>query len=99
MRSSPARPNFTKIVRIIDALRAAQAQGSSLRYRLVHTGQHYDMTMSGDLFEQLGIPEPDITRPIGSLRRCAWCWRRCASRRRKRFPVLSDLWSFALADL
>ena len=47
-----ARPNFMKIAPIIDALKAAEAQGSSLRYRLVHTGQHYDRAMSGDFFEQ-----------------------------------------------
>lgn len=33
-----ARPNFMKIVPIIDAVKAAQAQGSWLRYRLIHTG-------------------------------------------------------------
>jgi UDP-N-acetylglucosamine 2-epimerase (non-hydrolysing) len=61
-----ARPNFMKIAPIIDALKAAQAQGGSLRYRLVHTGQHYDRVMSGDFFEQLGIPEPDINLEVGS---------------------------------
>ena len=61
-----ARPNFMKITPIIDALKAAQAQGGSLRYRLIHTGQHYDRTMSGDFFEQLGIPEPDINLEVGS---------------------------------
>ena len=61
-----ARPNFMKIAPIIDALKAAQARGSSLRYRLIHTGQHYDRAMSGDFFEQLGIPEPDINLEVGS---------------------------------
>ncbi|MBE0621688.1 MAG: UDP-N-acetylglucosamine 2-epimerase (non-hydrolyzing) [Burkholderiales bacterium] len=61
-----ARPNFMKIAPIIDALKAAKARGSSLRYRLVHTGQHYDRAMSGDFFEQLGIPEPDINLEVGS---------------------------------
>ncbi|MDV7398699.1 UDP-N-acetylglucosamine 2-epimerase, partial [Arthrospira platensis SPKY1] len=54
-----ARPNFMKIAPIIEALRAAQQRGSSLRYRLVHTGQHYDRNMSAQFFEQLGIPDPD----------------------------------------
>lgn len=61
-----ARPNFVKIAPIIDALKAAQAQGGGLRYRLVHTGQHYDRAMSGGFFEQLGIPEPDINLQVGS---------------------------------
>ncbi len=61
-----ARPNFMKIAPIIDALRAAAARGGGLRYRLIHTGQHYDKAMSGSFFEQLGIPEPDINLEVGS---------------------------------
>lgn len=61
-----ARPNFMKIAPIIDALKAAQRRGSQLGYRLIHTGQHYDRAMSGDFFEQLGIPEPDINLEVGS---------------------------------
>ncbi len=60
------RPNFMKIAPIIDALKAAQARGGSLHYRLIHTGQHYDRTMSRGFFEQLGIPEPDINLEVGS---------------------------------
>ena len=55
-----ARPNFMKIAPIIEALKAAERRGGQLRYRLVHTGQHYDRAMSGSFFEELGIPEPDI---------------------------------------
>jgi UDP-N-acetylglucosamine 2-epimerase (non-hydrolysing) len=61
-----ARPNFMKIASIIDAIRAAHLRGSNLRYRLIHTGQHYDRNMSGAFFEQLGIPEPDINLEVGS---------------------------------
>ena len=61
-----ARPNFMKIAPIIDALKIAQARGSVLSYRLIHTGQHYDRAMSGDFFEQLGIPKPDINLEVGS---------------------------------
>ena len=56
-----ARPNFMKIAPILRALDARRAQGGPLRYRLIHTGQHYDASMSGDFFAQLGIPEPDVT--------------------------------------
>lgn len=58
-----ARPNFMKIAPI---LRALDARGSRLRYRLVHTGQHYDARMSGDFFEQLGIPAPHVNLEVGS---------------------------------
>lgn len=61
-----ARPNFMKIAPIIHALVARQANGGRLRYRLVHTGQHYDARMSGDFFVQLGIPEPDVNLEVGS---------------------------------
>ncbi|WP_342349254.1 UDP-N-acetylglucosamine 2-epimerase (non-hydrolyzing) [uncultured Nitrospira sp.] len=61
-----ARPNFMKIAPIIDALNAAEARGGSLRFRLIHTGQHYDRSMSGSFFEELGIPDPDINLEVGS---------------------------------
>jgi len=61
-----ARPNFMKIAPIIRAIEARAAAGGLLRYRLVHTGQHYDARMSGDFFEQLGIPEPRANLEVGS---------------------------------
>jgi UDP-N-acetylglucosamine 2-epimerase (non-hydrolysing) len=61
-----ARPNFMKIAPIIRALQLRQAGGSRLRYRVIHTGQHYDTRMSGDFFDQLGIPKPDVNLEVGS---------------------------------
>ena len=61
-----ARPNFMKIAPIIEALQAAETRGGSLRFRLIHTGQHYDRAMSGSFFEELGIPDPDINLEVGS---------------------------------
>ena len=61
-----ARPNFMKIAPILHAIQALQGRGSRLCYRLVHTGQHYDASMSGDFFSQLGIPEPDVNLEVGS---------------------------------
>lgn len=58
-----ARPNFMKIAPII---RALEKRPNGLRYRLVHTGQHYDAAMSGDFFTQLGIPEPHVNLEVGS---------------------------------
>lgn len=61
-----ARPNFMKVAPIIRALEARRAKGGRLQYRLVHTGQHYDARMSGDFFDQLGIPHPDVNLESGS---------------------------------
>ncbi|RWC06785.1 MAG: UDP-N-acetylglucosamine 2-epimerase (non-hydrolyzing) [Mesorhizobium sp.] len=61
-----ARPNFMKIAPIIRALEHRKSAGGRLRYRLVHTGQHYDARMSSDFFEQLEIPSPDINLEVGS---------------------------------
>src|SRR5215217_5907547 len=61
-----ARPNFMKIAPIIRALQSRQSLGGRLRYRLIHTGQHYDARMSGDFLAQLGIPEPDLNLEVGS---------------------------------
>jgi UDP-N-acetylglucosamine 2-epimerase (non-hydrolysing) len=60
-----ARPNFMKIAPIIHAIHAAQKDGKNIRYRLVHTGQHYDKIMSGDFFDQLDIPEPNVNLEAG----------------------------------
>lgn len=58
-----ARPNFMKIAPIIEAIELFN--NNKLSYRLIHTGQHYDKKMSGDFFEQLGIPEPHINLEAG----------------------------------
>lgn len=61
-----ARPNFMKIAPIIAAIEKAKVEGKNISYRLVHTGQHYDQKMSGNFFDELGIPEPDINLEAGS---------------------------------
>lgn len=66
-----ARPNFMKIAPIIHALQVAQAEGNDIRFRLVHTGQHYDDKMSGSFFEQLGIPAPDANLEAGGRSQAA----------------------------
>ncbi len=56
-----ARPNFMKIAPIV---RALQAHGG-LAFKIIHTGQHYDPSMSDVFFEELGIPEPDVFMAAG----------------------------------
>jgi UDP-N-acetylglucosamine 2-epimerase (non-hydrolysing) len=58
-----ARPNFMKMAPIMAALADL---GPELAVSLVHTGQHYDVTMNHQYFEALGIPRPDINLEVGS---------------------------------
>lgn len=60
------RPNFVKISPIIKAIDVAKNEGKKIQFRLVHTGQHYDRSMSGSIFEDLSIPEPDVNLEVGS---------------------------------
>ena len=58
-----ARPNFMKMAPILRALAAHQPPVPAL---LVHTGQHYDQGMSHQLFDDLGLPRPDLNLEVGS---------------------------------
>ena len=58
-----ARPNFMKIAPFCHEI----AKHSDLfDHLLVNTGQHYDMSMSGNFFNSLQIPEPEINLEVGS---------------------------------
>ena len=62
-----ARPNFMKVAPIIQQIRYRAAKDMpDLVYRLIHTGQHYDLAMSDVFFRELGIPAPDINLGVGS---------------------------------
>jgi UDP-N-acetylglucosamine 2-epimerase (non-hydrolysing) len=56
-----ARPNFMKAAPVIRALGER-----GVAQRIVHTGQHYDATMSDVFFADLGLPEPDLNLGVGS---------------------------------
>ena len=58
-----ARPNFMKMAPILRALASHEPPLSAL---LVHTGQHYDASMSDQLFADLRLPRPDISLEVGS---------------------------------
>ena len=57
-----ARPQFVKEAMLGKAVRESQAW----QHVLVHSGQHYDITMSDIFFQELGIPQPDYHLGIGS---------------------------------
>lgn len=57
-----ARPNFMKIAPLMHALE----NHPTIQPVLVHTGQHYDVKMSGQFFEELNIPAPDMNLEVGS---------------------------------
>jgi len=59
-----ARPNFIKIAALIRELN--RRPESKIKFRLVHTGQHYDQNLSKIFFEELQIPEPDVNLAVGS---------------------------------
>lgn len=57
-----ARPNFMKAAPVLEALGRYPQIGTML----VHSGQHYDVEMSGRFFEELGLPQPDLDLGVGS---------------------------------
>ncbi|MHB1223560.1 MAG: non-hydrolyzing UDP-N-acetylglucosamine 2-epimerase [Gemmatimonadaceae bacterium] len=56
-----ARPNFPKLAPVYRAGRDAGHEQV-----IVHTGQHYDESMSASFFRDLEIPAPDINLGVGS---------------------------------
>jgi UDP-N-acetylglucosamine 2-epimerase (non-hydrolysing) len=57
-----ARPNFMKVAPLLAELR----QHKEIEPVLVHTGQHYDYSMSQVFFDQLRVPLPDHNLDVGS---------------------------------
>lgn len=55
-----ARPEFIQAAPVSRALRTRHEEV------LVHTGQHYDVSMSQAIFDELGIPPPDHNLGVGS---------------------------------
>jgi UDP-N-acetylglucosamine 2-epimerase (non-hydrolysing) len=58
-----ARPNFMKIAPILAEIARRSDKVSQI---LVHTGQHYDESMSRRFFGDLGLPPPGINLEVGS---------------------------------
>jgi UDP-N-acetylglucosamine 2-epimerase (non-hydrolysing) len=57
-----ARPNMMKVAPLIAEFRRHQ----EIEPVLVHTGQHYDYSMSQVFFDQLRVPPPDYNLDVGS---------------------------------
>jgi UDP-N-acetylglucosamine 2-epimerase (non-hydrolysing) len=56
-----ARPNFMKAAPVLRAFSKLDFEQT-----LVHTGQHYDASMSEVFFQQLDMPGPDVNLEVGS---------------------------------
>lgn len=56
-----ARPQFIKLAPISTA-----AAERGVEHLVIHTGQHYDNSMSSDQFSALSLPEPDLNLNVGS---------------------------------
>lgn len=57
-----ARPNFMKIAPLFHELQKREWAEPGI----VHTGQHYDVNMSDEFFEDLMLPEPNTHLGVGS---------------------------------
>jgi UDP-N-acetylglucosamine 2-epimerase (non-hydrolysing) len=57
-----ARPNLIKVAPVIRALAGVDA----VEQVLIHTGQHYDSSLSDDFFHDLELPNADVNLGIGS---------------------------------
>ncbi|MGH2427349.1 MAG: non-hydrolyzing UDP-N-acetylglucosamine 2-epimerase [Candidatus Limnocylindria bacterium] len=60
-----ARPQFVKAAPVSRVLRAAHTEV------VVHTGQHYDESMSASFFRDLEMAEPDVNLGVGSASHAA----------------------------
>src|SRR5918994_210542 len=58
-----ARPNFMKVAPIVEEMKRREREFAPL---VVHTGQHYDASMSDAFFADLELPEPDVYLGVGS---------------------------------
>jgi UDP-N-acetylglucosamine 2-epimerase (non-hydrolysing) len=63
-----ARPNFMKVAPLVAALKQRTKDFQTIT---VHTGQHYDASMSDAFFRDLEMPAPDIHLGVGSASHAA----------------------------
>lgn len=64
-----ARPQFVKVAPLARSIdRQNKAGGKLIQHIIVHTGQHYDATMSDVFFKELEIPSVNFNLGVGSGR-------------------------------
>src|SRR5580765_6926729 len=78
-----ARPNLMKIAPILEAILC----DTPFQPILVHTGQHYDVSMNDQNADALGLPTPDVNLEVGSGSHAL----QTAEVMRRFEPVLDDL--------
>lgn len=61
-----ARPQFVKLAPVSAALARRRAGGLVVEEIVLHTGQHYDPSMSKIFFDELGLPRPAVNLEVGS---------------------------------
>jgi UDP-N-acetylglucosamine 2-epimerase len=61
-----ARPQFVKLAPVCRAIATANENGGRIESLIIHTGQHYDPSMSDVFFDELAIPRVDVHLGIGS---------------------------------
>jgi UDP-N-acetylglucosamine 2-epimerase (non-hydrolysing) len=62
-----ARPNYMKVAPVLKEIAKRHAAGAAMDIQplLIHTGQHYDVSMSDAFFVDLGLPAPDEFLGVG----------------------------------
>jgi UDP-N-acetylglucosamine 2-epimerase len=64
-----ARPQFVKaamIHRAVDSYNHKSGSAQTIEHRLVHTGQHYERSLSDVFFDELPLPKPHHYLDVGS---------------------------------
>jgi UDP-N-acetylglucosamine 2-epimerase (non-hydrolysing) len=61
-----ARPNFVKIASLFIQISKTTKIKKKFKFRLIHTGQHYDKMLSDTFFQELKIPKPNFSLNVGS---------------------------------
>ena len=59
-----ARPQFIKAAAISHIIK--EKYFNSLQEDILHTGQHYDQSLSGRFFSELDLPQPKYNLGVGS---------------------------------
>lgn len=79
-----ARPNYMKMAPLLRAFARERDLPGAM---LIHTGQHYDVSMNDRLFADLGLPEPELNLGVGSATHAV----QTAEVMRRFEPIVDDL--------